>query len=75
LSSARTPSSFWSCVNAGIVQDARSVIAGLAPAIHHLRIEMDARVKQLVDDFIAALGTDALADRILRDNRARLDGF
>jgi hypothetical protein len=36
---------------------------------------MDARVKQLVDDFIAALGTDALADRILRDNRARLDGF
>jgi predicted TIM-barrel fold metal-dependent hydrolase len=31
--------------------------------------------ERLVDDFVAALGSDALADRILRDNPARLYGF
>jgi predicted TIM-barrel fold metal-dependent hydrolase len=31
--------------------------------------------ERLVDDFVAALGSDARADRILRDNAARLYGF
>ena len=31
--------------------------------------------ERLVDDFVGALGSDALADRILRDNPARLYGF
>jgi hypothetical protein len=31
--------------------------------------------ERLVDDFIAALGSDALADRILRDNPVRLYEF
>jgi hypothetical protein len=31
--------------------------------------------ERLVDDFVAALGSDAIADRILRDNPARLYRF
>ena len=31
--------------------------------------------ERLVDDFVAALGSDALADRIMRDNPARLYEF
>jgi hypothetical protein len=39
------------------------------------RMFLAGMAERLVDDFLRALGSAALADRIMRDNAARLYGF